>query len=75
MEDFGRLLSELRSRSHDTRLRAAKSLKEYVKFQQKELPPEEFNKFMGELNRREHLLPRPVLRHGHHGSFTHEIYI
>lgn len=51
MDDLSRCLSDLRSRTHDVRAHAARKLKEYVKLQQKEMPGEEFNKFMVELNR------------------------
>ncbi len=51
MEDVGRCVSELRSRAAEVRVLAAKKLRELVKLQQKELPQEEFNKFLAELNR------------------------
>ncbi len=49
MEEVSRCLADLRSRSYDTRSRAARMLKEQVRVQ--ELPVEEFNRFMGELNK------------------------
>ena len=51
MEEVSRCWADLRSRAYDTRSRAARMLKEQVRVQQKELPVEEFNRFMGELNR------------------------
>jgi hypothetical protein len=57
MDDIGRCFGDLRSRSNDVRLHAAKKLKDMVKLQQREVPSEEFNKVMADYNRWDKGLP------------------